>query len=216
MKRAKAGRSEALLREIRQLRELAHAHIVELLDFNDGASPWLVVADCGETLRARITAGPLALGEVLAWLDAVAKALDYAHGQKVIHHDVNTGNIARDRRGHVRLLDFGTTANMMRATNSIGASTEVATTAVGYHPGFVAPELLYGRPARKGTDQYSLATVALAALAGAPHGSVALQDPRLRLTPAQRAVLGKALELSPRDRFKTCGAFVGALRRAKA
>lgn len=216
VKRAKPGREDALRREIRQLRKLKHAHIVELLDADAGASPWLVVADCGETLRARVAAGALSFVELLSWLDPIAKALDYAHGQKVIHHDVNTGNIARNGRGHVRLLDFGTTADMMTGVNTVGATTEVATTAVGFHRGFVAPELLIGQPARKGSDQYSLAAVGLAALVGAPDGGVSLADAAGLLSTAQRAVVQKALSLSPRDRFATCGAFVGTLRRARA
>ena len=173
------------------------------------------MADAGETLRARIAAGPLALAELWPWLDAIARALDYAHLQKVIHHDVNPGNMARDDAGVVRLLDFGTTADMVAGTDTIGGVTEVASAAVGFHPGFVATELLVAQRARKGTDQYSLAAVGLAALAGVADGRVQWTAPALPLGPAQRAVFAKALALSPRDRFATCGAFVGALRRAK-
>ncbi len=216
VKRAKPGLEQALQREIRQLGKLEHPNIVELLDADAGATPWLVVADCGQTLRDHLRQrGALALTDALAWAAPIAKALDYAHSQQVIHHDVNTGNIARDGLGHVRLLDFGTTADMKKGINTVGLTTEVATTAVGYHPGFVAPELVVGQPARKGTDQYSLAAVVLAALAGAPDGSVAYTDSRLSLSSAQSAVLQKAQSMSPRDRFPTCGAFVDALRRAK-
>lgn len=55
----------------------------------------------------------------------------------------------------------------------------------------------------------------LAALAGAPDGSIALGVPRAALSTAQRVVFDKAVSLSPRSRFPTCGAFVDALRRAK-
>lgn len=53
VKRAKPGLQKALQREIRQLRKLEHPNIVELLDADAGATPRLVVADCGQTLRDR-------------------------------------------------------------------------------------------------------------------------------------------------------------------
>ncbi len=215
VKRARGGQVASLARERRHLETLRHPHIITLLDAGGPPqAPWLVVADGGETLHARLVRGPVPLAELWPWLDAAAQALDYAHGAGVMHHDVSPANLVRDAAGHVRLIDFGTTARLVAGVNTVGAPTGRASAAVGFHPGFVAPEIAYERAGRRSSDQFSLAAVLLAGLAGAPQGGVRLRDPRVALSAKQAAVVGKALALSPRDRFVTCGAFVGALRRA--
>lgn len=130
-----------------------------------------------------------------------------------MHQDINPGNIARGRDGVVRLLDFGTVANLTPALNTVGKSTVQATTAVGWHPGFAAPETLMLK-SRKASDQYALCKVAMAAIAGRPGGGVTTREISAAVSASVAEVLTKASHSSPRGRFPSCTAFVTALRQA--
>ena len=61
----------------------------------------------GHAPHARWVAGrppaprPLSLQQTLPVLDRIAAALDYAHGNGVIHRDVKPGNILFDEHGHL-------------------------------------------------------------------------------------------------------------------
>lgn len=214
-KRAHKGAAQqaALLREIRHLSKLRHKNIVQLLDSRkDGASSWLVVRDGGYTLDSVLRRGRMSLEVIVAWLRPIAAALDYAHDQRVIHVDVNPRNIVRDATDVVRLIDFGTTADMVAARNTSGATTGIASTVVGFDRGFVAPEVRYQRRARKASDQFSLAAVLLAGLMGRPSGEVQVSEVARLVTPKQRSTLDRALHLQAGKRFPTCTAFIDALR----
>ena len=50
--------------------------------------------------------------EILSVIRQVANALDYAHGEKVMHRDIKPGNIMIDSVGNVKVLDFGFAAQI--------------------------------------------------------------------------------------------------------
>lgn len=50
--------------------------------------------------------------EILSVIRQVANALDYAHGEKVMHRDIKPGNIMIDSVGNVKVLDFGLAAQI--------------------------------------------------------------------------------------------------------
>jgi serine/threonine protein kinase len=60
----------------------------------------------GESLRARLTQGPVPLAEAVAVLRDVATALDYAHGQHLVHRDIKPENVLLSGRTAV-VTDFG-------------------------------------------------------------------------------------------------------------
>ena len=208
------GPQRAHLREIDRLKRLKHPNIVALLDESPNpADPWLVVEDGGNSMKDAIAAHAMSLGELLNWLAPAARALDHAHLNDLVHQDVNPGNIVRDNRGTVLLLDFGTVANLVPGQNSVGLPTSHATSAVGWHPGFAAPETMLGK-SRKASDQFALCAIGLAALAGRPDGYVRVEHVQHLLSPAVVAVFRQATAHSPRDRFGSCQDFVAALVRA--
>ena len=60
----------------------------------------------GETLAARLKAGPLAPGTMLRCALEIADALDRAHRHAIVHRDLKPANVILTESG-AKLLDFG-------------------------------------------------------------------------------------------------------------
>ena len=82
----------------------------------------------GQTLKQRISGGPMAINDVLEIGIQIADALDAAHRKGIIHRDVKPGNIFLNERGQAKILDFGLAKRIAdHVDDSSGtASTEIA------------------------------------------------------------------------------------------
>ena len=217
-----AGFRQRFEKEIRSLTRLEHPHVVKVLDAGDADGvPYAVLQHlAGGSLKERIAAkgGTLSPDEVSEWLPAVAQALDFIHGEGVVHRDVKPGSILFDAKGNVFLADFG-------ISKALGA-VDTGLTRTGATPGspdYMAPEVLTGTGLGAAYDQYALGVVVYQALAGRlPH----VADTPLRLlhakaseapsplapnvpAPAASSVM-RALSRDPTGRFSSCAAFATA------
>jgi transglutaminase-like putative cysteine protease len=61
----------------------------------------------GVNLRQLLNAGRIAPREALAIVPQICDALQYAHDQGIVHRDIKPENILLDRRGRVKVADFG-------------------------------------------------------------------------------------------------------------
>ena len=95
--------------ECRQARRLVHPNIVRIFDFHtdDGhAFISMEFVEGGELGQLR-DARP---AEILEKVMPLVSALNYAHGQGIVHRDVKPSNVILDREGMPRLVDFGIAA----------------------------------------------------------------------------------------------------------
>ena len=95
-------------REARVVASLDHPHICALYDVgHDDGVDYLVMQYLeGETLAARLHAGPLPIAEALKYASQIAHAIDAAHKRGITHRDLKPSNVMLTRVGAV-LLDFG-------------------------------------------------------------------------------------------------------------
>jgi eukaryotic-like serine/threonine-protein kinase len=159
----------------------------------------------------------------LAWLEAAARALDYAHRHGIVHRDVKPANILLDGEGGAHVADFG-------IASAAGLDSLTQTGTILGTVGYFAPEQAEGRTAGPAADRYALGVVGFELLTGrrpfesdsataeaAAHvnAPVPAISSRGHSVPAQAdAVFLRALAKQPAARFPSCAEFVAALRDA--
>lgn len=155
-------------------------------------------------------------------IEAVARAVQYAHDRAVIHRDIKPANILLDEEGKPRLTDFGL-AKMINTADQLTMTGQVMGT-----PSYMAPEQAEGDTAAISThtDVYSLGATLYALLAGKPPfaGNTlfkTLEQVR-RLPPPPlsdsvpidlRTICQKCLEKEPRNRYASASELADDLRR---
>jgi serine/threonine protein kinase len=103
----------------------------------------------GVTLRQLLNAGRVSPREALAIVPQICDALQYAHDQGIVHRDIKPENILLDRRGRVKVADFGLAkivGNVAQTSSSAGSGGVPAASSETTEPGgSVNPQA--GKPA---------------------------------------------------------------------
>ncbi len=234
---ARADEHERMLREARALARLRHPNVVEIFDVgvgitghHDGGAPqhgvyivmqWLP----GESLAAFAATRPGHVALVDAWVQ-VARGLDAAHRDGLVHGDVKPDNVIIDAVGRVRVVDFGLARETVRPSSTLEGSGETDVTSISGTPVYMAPEQHRGVMSAA-ADQFALCVSlwrslydalpfsgdSLEALAAAKvtepprPGAIAVPRPVV-------AVLRRGLAPDPRQRWPSVGALADALERA--
>jgi TolB-like protein/tRNA A-37 threonylcarbamoyl transferase component Bud32/Flp pilus assembly protein TadD len=213
---AEALRAERrFLHEIRLTARLQHPHILPMFDSGEAAGLlWYTMPFVeGESLRDRLRReNRLPVTDAVRLTREVAEALDYAHGQGVIHRDVKPENILLSR-GHALVADFGVARALELAGADAGASTGLSLS----HgtPAYMSPEQAARGPIDQRSDIFSLGCVLYELLTGERLVDRPLGPAPQRLSPdvppPLEAALRKALAESPSHRYATAGEFGQAI-----
>ncbi len=101
--------AERFAREARALARLNHPNIVSVHDFGQvNGMPFFVMEFVdGLNLREMERAGRLAPREALQIVPQICEALQFAHDEGVVHRDIKPENILLDKKGRVKIADFG-------------------------------------------------------------------------------------------------------------
>lgn len=216
-------------REARVIAQLGqHPNIMRVYHYGEDQSylyiamEYIEGADLGAILRSFQQENEfMPAEEILNVARDICAALDYVHGNEVIHRDLKPSNIMLDRRGRAILTDFGIA--LFTPTGTLGE--------VFGSPHYIAPEqAVNSAQARPQSDIYALGVVLFELFTGRlpfeaenpmelamMHMSQPPPAPRsLRpdLNPAVEAVILKALEKQPEDRYQTGRALYEDLYRA--
>jgi predicted Ser/Thr protein kinase len=101
--------TERFAREARALARLNHPNIVAVHDFGQvNGMPFFVMEFVdGLNLREMERSGKLSPREALQIVPQICEALQFAHDEGVVHRDIKPENILLDKKGRVKIADFG-------------------------------------------------------------------------------------------------------------
>ncbi|MEO7457646.1 MAG: serine/threonine-protein kinase, partial [Gemmatimonadaceae bacterium] len=223
--------AERFQREIRISASLTHPHILPLHDSGevDGMLYYVMPYIEGESLRNMLDRErQLSLDSAVTLMREILDALGYAHAQGFVHRDVKPENILISG-GHALVSDFGIArvAGIVTTTGITQSGLAVGS------PVYMSPEQGAAEPHLDGrSDLYSAACVLFEMLVGAPPftGASALRllarhaidpvpsvtDVRSDVGAAIDAVIARAMEKDPEDRYPSSRAFRIALDAATA
>lgn len=205
---------ERFLREARIVGQLSHPRIVNLYDVGiDEATgaPYLVMEYItGKTVEQLLTEGVGQPERLFTWGVSLARALDYAHSNGIIHGDVKPANVLVNGDGRVKLADFG----IARMATRISQSGRLMGT-----PAYLSPEQIEGAPTDCRSDLFSLGIIlyqmatgrrpfeseSVAGVCGQILKAAPAPPSKLNptLSPALDRVIAKCLEKDPAKRFSS-------------
>ena len=208
---------------------LNHPNIITIYDID--------VADGVDFIAMEYVAGQYAggldpaqrhgTGEGDAVRSQIADALATAHQSGIVHRDLKPSNIMVNAQGRVKVLDFGL-AKLIEPVSGERAATRTVQTREGTILGtvsYMAPEQAEGKPVDQRADIFSFGAVLYEMLSGVQPfrrdsdlGTLAaiLRDepPALdavRIPPAIRQVVKRALEKNPEARYESGAELASAL-----
>jgi serine/threonine-protein kinase len=222
---------------------LRHPNVVQVYEFaeHEGLPYYTMELVEGESLEARLRRGPLAPREAAELVRTLARAVEFAHRNGVLHRDLKPGNVLLsvgqafepDSSSPVRLesltyvpkvADFGL-AKLLDAEGQTQSNALLGT------PPYMAPEQAEGRHRDVGpaTDVWALGAILYECLTGSPpfRGEtplrtlelVRLAEPEAPSSRRREVPAGldhiclKCLEKAPARRYPSAGALADDLER---
>ena len=168
-----ADRLKRFEQEARAAGILNHPNITAVYDIgqHDGA-PYVVQELLeGETLRDRLSGGPIGQRKAIEYALQIAHGLAAAHEKGIVHRDLKPENLFVTRDGLVKILDFGLAKSVSPASAEPGQST--ADTAAGTRPGimlgttgYMSPEQVRGAAVDHRSDIFSFGVILYEMLSG--------------------------------------------------
>ena len=211
---------ERFEREAEHAAGLSHPNVVAVFDRGDVGDTHYIAMQLleGRTLKELIDQG-LTPEQSVSLIRQVLEGAGYAHRHGVVHRDLKPQNVLVDDDGKATVTDFG----IARA----GASEITQAGSVMGTPHYLSPEQAQGQAVTAVSDLYSVGVMLYEALAGRvpfeAESAVAIAMKQVShtpqrpssinpaVTPALDAVVMRALEKDPGQRFQSAEAFIAAL-----
>ncbi len=216
--------SERFDREEKIGQRLDHPAIVRILKPRDKSRMYMAMEYVeGRSLRAMMGKHPLPTARALDLARQLCDALAYLESQSVVHRDLKPENVLVTADGRVKIIDFGIALSEgSRRMTWAGLSATLGT------PDYMAPEQIRGRRGDARTDVYALGMILYEMLtANLPYESAnprallkvkTAEEPRPPgyyvpgFDPHLEAIILKAIERDPRDRYASAAELAADLR----
>src|SRR5688572_5105860 len=213
-----AGAGEAFAvrfaREAKLLARLNHANIVAVYDHGQAGGFFYLLMEYvdGVNLRQAMRASRFTPEQALAIVPKVCEALQYAHDEGVVHRDIKPENILLDKKGRVKIADFG----LAKLLGGEGGAAGAAGAGAGATPALTRAHDVMGTPRYMAPEQvekpntvdhradiYSLGVVFYEMLTGElPLGRFAPPSKVVRVDVRLDEVVLRALEKEPGLRYQ--------------
>lgn len=195
--------AERFNREARALARLSHPNIVAVHEFGQvqGLHYFIMEFVDGANLRQLEKTGRLSPREALQIVPQICDALQYAHDEGVVHRDIKPENVLVDRRGRVKIADFGLAKILGIEGEDLRSTAEGQVMGT---PHYMAPEQVE-RPMSVDhrADIYSLGVVLYEMLTGdLPLGNFAPPSRKVEVDVRFDEVVLRALENDPARRYQ--------------
>lgn len=217
--------------EAQAVANVRHPGVVEVLDYGtvDGVAFFAMPLYDGEDLAAYLKRAGVSIEQGRQIALRCCEALGACHSAGVVHRDLKPGNIfvtaVEGNNVHIKILDFG----LAKLTRSDGKQVRTLTGEIFGTPRYISPEQAQGgtRDVGPAADLYALGVVLYEMWTGSVPFTGTMtellmghitQKPELPsrrnrlLGAAHDAVLMKALEKRPADRYRSAEEFAEALR----
>ena len=198
------GFAERFGREARALARLSHPNIVAVYDYGrvGGYHYFIMEYVDGANLRQVERAGKLASRDALKIIPQICEALQFAHDGGIVHRDIKPENILLDKKGRVKIADFGL-AKIFAADGSAPSVLTEAGHVMGT-PHYMAPEQVeHPLEVDHRADIYSLGVVFYEMLTGElPLGRFAAPSARATVDARLDDVVLRTLEKEPGQRYQ--------------
>jgi serine/threonine protein kinase len=209
---------------------LPHPNIVKLLGYKDDDEGSYIIMEYieGKELDKYIKTetGPMPSDKATDVMKGILSAVSFAHENGVIHRDIKPSNIFVTNDGHVKITDFGIAKVLTEADKKL-TKTGIQMGTVYY----MSPEQVKGKPVDKRSDIYALGVTFFQMVTGSnPYESMTTEyevyssivnEPLPSITsvypgahPQFDAVISKATEKDPEQRFADCSEFSTVLTKA--
>jgi len=199
---------ELLKREARTAMKLSHPNIVKLHTYEEHPEGRFLVMEYveGRTLAEVLFEKKRLSGkEIKKYGVAICKGLEHAHSERVIHRDMKPSNIMIDKKGRIKIADFGIARILEDAkTRQTGEATSGTLL-------YMSPEQIMGHETDARSDIYSLGITLYELLNGEPPfttGDISMQHLRRRIKPIpdvserMNLILQKCCAKKPECRFR--------------
>ena len=206
--------------EARAASSINHPHILVVHDFgNLDGRPFIVTEFVeGETVRQRLSRGPMPPVDAIDVALQVGAALSAAHARGLVHRDIKPENVMRRPDGYVKVLDFG----LAKLTAQVTGDAEFATIPglVMGTPRYMSPEQVRGQELDARSDIWSLGVLLYEMVGGRqPFAGATIADTiaailgtepvplALHLStpcPTLERAVARALKKDRRDRYARC------------
>src|SRR6266478_7138915 len=219
-------------REAQSAASLNHPSIVAVYDTGEDSTsmshvPFIVMEFVdGRTIRDLLRDDRRLLPErALEITDGVLRALDYSHRHGIVHRDIKPGNVMLNRQGEIKVMDFGIARAVADTQATMTQTAQVIGTAQ-----YLSPEQARGERVDARSDLYSVGCLLYELLTGRPPFmgdspvAIAYQHVRENPVPPSRvdpelpawadAIVLRAMEKDPADRYQTAGDMRADLQRA--
>jgi TonB family protein len=220
---------EMFIDEAKLAAQLNHNNIIHIYDLGKIQSSYYIAMEYIDGFdlktilrRAEERGQPMSVELALFIASKIASALDYAHRKKdfdsrelgLVHRDVSPQNVLISQEGDIKLCDFGIAKAASKASHTQAGALKGKLQ-------YMAPEQAWGRTIDRRSDVFSLGTVLFEMLtakklfAGESELSILDQVREAQIvapsthndeiTPEIDAIVMKALQKDPADRYQTAG-----------